>query len=325
MTEAHSDKQTLNETLVSPRIAIQPYCGNADVVFDLTQFMNFILAASAYKIYIPSWEITSLSSSWYVSKDLTLDFNDLSNVIKSHIKIIDDDLRVFSKIKAIISEIDEHLNWHDKESNRDLTNALNRIFESLYHLKLAGDYKIECDISRPSDLNAQIELLITNLSNKEDRSFLNEFQGVLNRYQSSKVDCNFFKATENSEISRLIEDFMIDSTFLKLSRERRMLSVTGDLKVIPEIKCLARKLSMTKNYKKLIGLSKLPLKIVPNDLRDIAQDFGQSILSRTKFSPNIVDIDTIFLNFANRNRDIENEPLMPWSVYDGFLPINRYE
>ena len=202
--------------------------------------MNFILAESAYRIYLPSWETTRLSSSWYVSNGLTLNFNDLSNVVKSHIKIIDKNLKTFNKIKSIICDIDENLNWERNDDKRDLTYALNKIFESLYHLKLADEYKIECDISRPSDLKKQIELLIFNSNDKEIRSFLSEFQGILNRYQSFNIDYNFFKATENSEINKLIEDFMTDSTFLRLSRNRRTLSNTGDLKIIPGIKFLAR-------------------------------------------------------------------------------------
>jgi len=166
--------------------------------------------------------------------------------------------------------------------------------------------------------------LIFNSNDKEIRSFLSEFQGVLNRYQSFNVDCNFFKATENSEINKLIEGFMTDSTFLRLSRERRTLSITGDLKIIPGIKFLARKLSMTKHYKKLIGLSRLPLEIVPTDVRGLTQELDEFFSSSNNFSPNIVDIDTIFFNFANINRD-ENETLMPWSVYDEFVPINRDE
>jgi len=141
MAEASSDKQTLNETLISPRIAIQPYCGNADVILDLNQFMNFILAESAYRIYIPSWEITRLSSSWYVSNGLTLNFNDLSNIVKSHIKIIDKNLKIFNNIKSIICDIDENLKWEENDDKRNLTYALNKIFESLYHLKLAGNIK----------------------------------------------------------------------------------------------------------------------------------------------------------------------------------------
>jgi hypothetical protein len=219
MNEPSTDKQTLNETLVSPRIAIEPYCGNADVVLDLTQFMNFMLAESAYRIYIPSWEIRRLSAGWYIPDGLTLSFDDLSNVVKSHVKIIDKDLRIFNKIKSVICDIDENLNWGLKDK-RGLTYALNKAFESLYHLKLAGEYKIECDISRPSYLREQIQLLILNSKDKETKSFLSEFQGILNRYQSSEVDCNFFKAKEKSEINKLIEDFMTDSTFLRLSRER---------------------------------------------------------------------------------------------------------
>ena len=41
MAEASSDKQTLNETLITPRIAIQPYCGNADVILELKSIHEF--------------------------------------------------------------------------------------------------------------------------------------------------------------------------------------------------------------------------------------------------------------------------------------------
>lgn len=81
---------------------------------------------------------------------------------------------------------------------------------------------------------------------------------------------------------------------------------------------------MTKRYEKLIGLSKLPLEIVPTNVRDLTQELDQLLLSDDDFSPSIVDIDTIFYNFANINRD-ENEPLVPWSVYDDFFPLNRDE
>ena len=81
---------------------------------------------------------------------------------------------------------------------------------------------------------------------------------------------------------------------------------------------------MTKHYKKSIGLSKLPLEIVPKDVRGLTKKLDEFLSSSNNFSPNIVDIDTVFFNFANINRD-ENETLMPWSVYDEFEPINRDE
>lgn len=322
MVEVSFNNETLNEALISPRIVIEPYCGNVDVILDLTQFMNFILAESAHKIYIPRWEITKLSSSWYVPNGLTLNFNDLSHIVKSHVKIIDENLTVFNNVKSIIWDIDNSLNWA-KNNEKNLSYALNRVFEVLYHLNLAGQYKIECDISYPEELKEQIGILIIHSKNKEVSSFLNELQGILSRYQPFKIDCNYFKVTAESHINELIENLMTDSTFLKLSSERRILSITGDLKIIPKIKLLTRKLSMTKHYKNLIGLSKLPLEIIPNEVKGLTQELNHSILSKKDFCPNIVDVDTIFYNFANVGR--EDADLMTWSVYDESVPINRGE
>ncbi|GAI93633.1 unnamed protein product, partial [marine sediment metagenome] len=180
--------------------------------------------------------------------------------------------------------------------------ALNKLFEGLYHIRLAVEYQADCDISEPADLINIIDILKSISSHREVVSFLNEFRGILNLYQTENVDRNIFKSMDNIDIDSRINDLMLDSTFIEISKERRSLSLMGHRQAIAKIKNLVRHLSMKKSFKKLLSIITLPLLFVPDNKRKILSALGNLIVSKSDFSPVIVDIDRIAMIAIKRNR-----------------------
>jgi len=289
--------EALNSVLVSPRIAEWLYCSGQEFYWTPEQFIDILLAESATKIFISKWE----------AENIGLNLNDASDIAKQHVELIDKNYKVFSKTKSIIENIDLNLNWN-KNKEEMLNFALNRVFEILYHLQLAVKFHIDCDISRPTHVLNEIELLKLYSNDKEIISFLSELIGVLNLYVSYDIQGNIIYKSVEGNIENRVKDLMLDATFLELSGTKRDLTTTGNIKLIPKIKMLARKISNKRSYRQFIRIIDCPIQLLPQPLGNVKETIGGILNIKDKFSPSIVDVDKIAWATLKRI----NPP--PWDV-----------
>jgi len=307
----YDEQNSLNSLIINPRVAAWPHCSSFDIFWYPDQFIDFLLAESAMRIYIPEFEV----------KKINMNFNDLSNIATQHIEIIDKNHKIFNQIKSIVNDIESNLNWTDK--NKQYMNyALNRLFELLYHLKLSTDYMVECDISRPFEIKEEIEYLISNSDNKEINSYLFEIIGILKLYIPKITNGTILYKSIEEDIDRRISDIMVDSTFLQLSQEKRNLSLTKNTEIIPKIKLLVRKLTMKKNYKKFIRNLKIPIALLPPKEQEISKPILSFLEINKNFSPTIIDVDAIAdatlkrINPPPWDMDLKRTSFSPYSIYD---------
>jgi hypothetical protein len=301
----------LNSIILSPRIAAWFHCSSSDILWYPEQFIDVLLAESGIRLFIPSWEV----------EHMDMNLNNLSKIAKNHIEIVDKNHKIFSEIKSIVREIEINLNRKNDISN-DLNYSLNRLFESLYHIRLATKYNVDCDISRPLNILEEIELLLENTNNKEIKSFISEFIGMLKLYRNTKITTNIFYKSITDDIEKRFNDIIVDSTFLRLSTERKKLSISRDISLISEIKLLARKLSMKKTYKDFIGLSNIPISLLPQRGKKIGESISNFLKIDKSFSPPIVDIDEVAdstlrrLNPPPQDISTGRTEFYPYSLYD---------
>lgn len=310
MEQSSSNSLGLNSILISPRVAAWAYCSSFDIYWFPEQFFDYILSESARKIYVPSWEV----------EPVDFDLNKISKIARQHIEIVDKNKKIFSKTKNIVQQIDEGLTLK-KDEEEFIVYQLNNIFHALYHMQLSVLYEVDCDISNPVQLRKDLIELSFKTEDKEVSSFLNEFAGILNLYKSRNVIRNVFSTENDENTSDRINQLILDSTFLEISKARRKITLTGNQGIIPEIQRLTKRLSMKKSYKNFIKLIKLPLSFVPEDKKKIGQNIFKLFLDKSEFSPSLIDIEASATNTINRLSigpvDISTgeSTVLPWSAY----------
>lgn len=310
MQQRSSNNLGLNSILISPRVAAWAYCSSFDIYWFPEQFFDYILSQSARKIYVPFWD----------AEQIEFDLNKISKIAGQHIEIIDKNKTVFSKTKNIVQQIEDGISF--KKHGEELTvYQLNRIFEALYHMQLSVQYEVDCDISNLNQLRKDVIELSFRAKDKEVRSFLNEFVGIINLYKSTKVCRNVFSTRNCDNISDRIKELILDCTFLETSEARRKITLTGNEGIISEIQRLTKRLSMKKSYKNFIKLIKLPLSFVPEDKKETGQRIFRSLFEKSEFTPSLIDIEASATNMINRlsigPHDISTgkSEVIPWSAY----------
>jgi hypothetical protein len=311
---------TFNKIVISPRFtAYLETCSSISEKWSPNQFLDFLLSESANMMYIPEWEANLIE----------MDMNSLSSVVKSHIRFVDKNKKIFSVTKRIITEIDYSIMWDESHVwDKDIT--LNHFFEALYHLQLASKYDAEADITQPGRLIEEIDTILPLSSDPETTSYLNEFKGLMKTYNKIEIPGTVFTPIESSTSTKKKVKMLIqDSNFLKLSQQRYELSNTRNRALLNPIANTARAISYDKNYQAIIKLAALTNHYLPNVVQPIGTFLIDNLLSGKQNSPLIVDIDTITYeaelvksreidpdNFDETGEVIELTCVAcPWSVY----------
>jgi hypothetical protein len=314
MHDNEDDQHISNTVVASPRVIGEGNCQGFSTYMYPVEFIDFILSESATMIYLPYIEVDLFSS----------DMENLSKIAKNHISIIDNKKTIFKEIKEIVASISDEVNYSKNKENY-LDYELDRLLQFLYHVRLAREYESEADVSRIYDLKDDLLHILDNTNNKEVRTLLSEILGFFNCYSAQSVGCNALRANLQSNIvNEKFSQIMLDSQFLNLSNIRYKLNKNRNYNLIPEINISARKIAMSKEYKKILKLLKIPLYIcTPNNLK-YKYDLIKSNLS--SFSPSLIDLDaiahkavyeTITKKKWNRYAWAEEEVyVVPWSIYD---------
>ncbi len=329
MTADIEREDILNKVLISPRFtAYLETCSSLCENRSPNQFLDFLLSESANMLYIPEWE----------AKLIEMDINSLSNVVKSHVQLIDKNKKFFSKIKKIIIEIDDSITW-DNTIVQNQNTILNHLFETLYHLQLATYLDTDADVTQPSILLEEIDSIVPFSTDHEITSYLNEIKGLLKGYKKIEIPSTIFVPKQTSiSVEKKVKMLMQDSDFFKLSHKRYELSKTRNLSLLEKISILVRKISYNKKYQDIVKFAKLSNHYLPNVIQPAGNFLIENQFHKRQKNPLIVDIGTIIFeaeltetrkaNPENFNEAGEPEDFgvipFPWSVFSlPGKPIHR--
>ena len=121
---------------------------------------------------------------------------------------------------------------------------------------------------------------------------------------------------------------MLDSRFLDLSSTRYQLNKHRDLNLIPRINVIARKISTSKEYKKIMKPIKIGIYLITSPIRNkYNYDVINSFLTGS-YVPSLIDLDNITQKVVYKRitgkeydperiiKEDEEFYVAPWSVYD---------
>ena len=105
----------LNEIVASPRTGEWLYCSGSEIYWYPEQFIDFLLAESATRVYVPAWE----------AEQMSLDVSSLSDIAKTHIKLIDKNQKIF--YDQIIED------WRNRDNY--VVDSLVDMYSEVFNLK----------------------------------------------------------------------------------------------------------------------------------------------------------------------------------------------
>jgi hypothetical protein len=308
----------LNSILVGPRVGAWVYCSSFNPILLPNQFVDYLLAESALKIFIPSWE----------AEQLDMDLQSLSKIARQHVEIVDKNKKFFYRTRKTVQLLEGALSTKGREE--EIEWRLNNLFRAIYHLQLSVDCQADCDIPQPSQLCDNINLLIKQTAEPEALSFLNEFAGIIRLYRRAKIKSNFFSTSDEVTVSKRLEQLFLDADYLALSNARKRISLYGYQSVVAEIDRLAKRLSFKKPFRRILRIAQVPLLFLPENKRKAGQTILGTLFGKPKFSPSIIDIDQVMTNTINRlgigplDMSTGKPDVFPWSAYEMFRgPVYR--
>lgn len=313
------NKPVLNTVVASPRVAGEGLgCAGFSEYWYPDEFIDFLLSESATMIYLPYAEISPFEYA----------IDKLSKIAKNHVTIIDKKQKVFNEIKEIIISISEEMDYTEK-NERDIDYALDRLLQFLYHMKLAKEYESEADVSRIDRFIDDIGFILDNTTNNNIKTFVSEVLGVFNIYSERTIEGDVFKTDLSPDIlNERFKQIMLDSRFLDLSSTRYQLNKHRDLNLIPRINVIARKISTSKEYKKIMKPIKIGIYLITSPIRNkYNYDVINSFLTGS-YVPSLIDLDNITQKVVYKRitgkeydperiiKEDEEFYVAPWSVYD---------